>query len=54
MYLINLMFAFVIFFQINARAQAIENNYSDLKSSFYKVGFKSICVFDTTRNYDLN
>lgn len=48
------LFSFVIMLQINARAQAVENNYSDLKPSLYKVGFKSICVFDTTRNYDLN
>jgi hypothetical protein len=42
-------FSFVILLQINAMAQAIENNYSDLKPGLFKVGFKSICVFDTTQ-----
>ena len=51
---ITSLFSFVILLQINTRAQTIENNYSDLKPGLYKVGFKSICVFDTTRKYDLN
>jgi hypothetical protein len=35
-------------------SQTADEYYSKLKKGVYEVGFKSVCVFDTTRNYDLN
>ncbi len=47
---------FLLFFiaAISGNAQSLPAYWSDLKLGKYKVGFKSICVFDTTRQYDLS
>jgi hypothetical protein len=49
--LFNLICAWQMF---TLNAQVLPEQYGDLKCDKYTVGFKSICVFDTTRKYDLS
>lgn len=39
---------------LTLNAQVLPEYYGDLKCGKYTVGFKSICVFDTARKYDLS
>lgn len=48
------LFLLFFIFAISANAQSLPAYWSDLKPGKHAVGFKSICVFDTAREYDLS
>lgn len=51
---IGLLGLILIFYYNISTAQSISGYWTKMKKGAYAVGFKNICVFDTTRNYDLN
>jgi hypothetical protein len=48
------IFGIALVDSFEANAQSLPGYWSDLKPGKYAVGFKSICVFDSTRQYDLS